>query len=249
MFVPKAPDSDEELHARKFQQMEVGYRKLYAIKNTRKRDLSIWRCAGFEEVCYDKACSWAHSTRETRRGIDNLFSYQETQMSCQKYRTHDIKTGDETRISMLIWSDEIITDAVDNLKGIIERSQHANAILHENGSRGDFMAFSEQLTNARISVGKGGRVPQEVTDRFRAVVLLDASQLLTCVKDCFAREVERTTKTWAMNCHPENLDQKKIVLTAPAGRIPLPSATLETGIITCLSNVTNYQILFAPGCV
>lgn len=51
---------------------------------------------------------------------------------------------------------------------------------------------------------------------------------------------------WGMNCDFESLDQKKILLTTPAGNMLLTSATMEMGIIAYLSIFKHYQILFAP---
>lgn len=73
--------------------------------------------------------------RETRQGLDSPSSWKEVRMSFQKFKKYDYKAGDLTNSSMLSLSDAAIPDAVDNFKGIIESSQQAISIPHDNGSR------------------------------------------------------------------------------------------------------------------
>lgn len=154
---------------------------LYVVKDIGKRDLSRRRRAEFEEVCSDKALSRGGSVREARQGINNLFAYEEARMSFEKFRKYDIIAGDESNILMPIRFDAIVKDPVDNLKRIMESSQHENSILFDNDSGEDVIASSEKFANANMSLGRGGRVLQEAVDRFRALLPHATTQFLTNV--------------------------------------------------------------------
>lgn len=75
-------------------------------------------------------------------------------MPCQNLRKYDSWAGNESSISVLIWFDEIEADIVVNLKGIIESSEHANNILHDNGSAENLIATYEKSTKVIISLEK-----------------------------------------------------------------------------------------------
>lgn len=93
------------------------------------------------------------------QGPDNLFFHEEAQMSFPSFKKYDMNEGGGSSMSMLIRSDAIVTGAEDNLKDIMERLEHGNGILFDNDPGEDLKAFSEKLTKAKNSVGKGGRFP------------------------------------------------------------------------------------------